>query len=368
MSIYQEKPDQSLNDKINEIEDEIRITPYHKGTEHHIGKLRSRIARLKDKIIESSHKGGSGREGYTVKKHGDATVVLVGPPSVGKSTLINKLTNAQSKVASYEFTTLNVIPGMMEYKDARIQIMDIPGIIEGAEKGKGRGKEVLSVIRGSDLIIIMLEPNKINLLESILTSLRNNGIRINEKRPNIKFEKTLSGGIIIHSNYKQDLSLATIKEIISEMGYKNAEITLNEKVTIDSLIDALSKNRAFLPTLFLINKIDQFKNIRFRNIENYHPILISAEKEIGLEELKEKIWKTLKFVRVYLVRPKEEPSMKNPMIMNVGNTLWDLVIKIGEDFSQKKDHAQIWGTGAKFPEQEVSLQTIVQEGMQVRFI
>jgi len=98
------------------------------------------------------------------------------------------------------------------------------------------------------------------------------------------------------------------------------------------------------------------------------PIFISAEKGIGLEELKEKIWETLGFVNVFLVRTDEEPSFNNPIVMKKGQTLALVAEKIGSEFAKNKRKAKIWGTGAKFPGQEVSLSTKIQEGMQVRFI
>ena len=66
----------------------------------------------------------------------------VGFPSVGKSTLLTTLTGTRSEAAAYEFTTLTCIPGVIHYKDSKIQLLDLPGIIEGASEGKGRGRQV----------------------------------------------------------------------------------------------------------------------------------------------------------------------------------------------------------------------------------
>jgi small GTP-binding protein len=92
---------------------------------------------------------------------------MIGFPSVGKSTLLTKLTGITSlilgtfsKIAAYEFTTLTCIPGVLNYKGAKIQLLDLPGIIEGAKDGKGRGKQVIAVARTCNLIIIVLDATR----------------------------------------------------------------------------------------------------------------------------------------------------------------------------------------------------------------
>ena len=80
------------------------------------------------------------------------------------------------------------------------------------------------------------------------------------------------------------------------------------------------------------------------------------------------IWKALKFVTVYLVKPDMEPDFSDSMIMKSNETLRDVALKIGSDFAESKKLVKIWGSTAKFPGQEVSFDTKVEEGMQIRFL
>src|SRR3989344_4039368 len=119
----------STQDRVQELEQELSKTKYNKRTQKAVGILKAKIAQLKEK---QQSRGGSKTYGFAVSKSGDATVILVGFPSVGKSTLLNTLTGTESEVAAYEFTTLTVIPGLLQYKHSKIQVLDVPGIVHGA--------------------------------------------------------------------------------------------------------------------------------------------------------------------------------------------------------------------------------------------
>lgn len=107
------------------------IDTYNSATEYHLGLLKAKLAKYRAQLLAPSKKGDKG-EGFDVLKSGDARVALIGFPSVGKSTLLSTLTKTESEAANYEFTTLTCIPGVIEYKGANIQLLDLPGIIEGA--------------------------------------------------------------------------------------------------------------------------------------------------------------------------------------------------------------------------------------------
>ncbi len=228
-----------IDEKIKNIEEEIQKTPYNKATSHHIGKLKAKLSKLKEKSLQRKSSASKGK-GFHVKKTGDSTVVLVGFPSVGKSTLLNEITNAESKVGNYKFTTMDIVPGIMEYKGAQIQIFDIPGIITGAAKGKGRGREILSVSRNADLIVIVMDVFNPEHLDIILRELRDVGIRPNEKKPDVTIKRKKLGGVKVSSTTSLNhLNEKTIRSIVNEYGMHNADVLLRDDITIDQFIDVI---------------------------------------------------------------------------------------------------------------------------------
>jgi small GTP-binding protein len=102
--------------------------------------------------------------------------------------------------AAYEFTTLTTVPGQVLYNGAKIQILDLPGIIQGAKDGKGRGRQVIAVAKTCNLIFIVLDVNKPLVDKKVIENeLEGFGIRINKSPPNIVFKKKDKGGIAITS-------------------------------------------------------------------------------------------------------------------------------------------------------------------------
>jgi hypothetical protein len=137
-------------------------TQKNKATSGHLGMLKAKLAKLRRDLLDPTKGpgaggGGGGGDGFDVNKVGDARVGFVGFPSVGKSTLLTKLTGTHSEAAAYEFTTLTAVPGIVRYRGAKIQMLDLPGIIEGAKDGKGRGRQVISTARTCNLILIVLD-------------------------------------------------------------------------------------------------------------------------------------------------------------------------------------------------------------------
>jgi uncharacterized protein len=346
----------SLEEQITAIEDEIRRTPYNKATSGHIGRLRARIAFLRLER-EKRARGKGGGVGYAVRKSGHATVALVGYPSVGKSTLLTHLTGANSQSAAYDFTTVSIIPGMLDAAGASIQILDMPGLVPGASRGRGRGREVLSVVRSADLILFMIDKDHPDF-RGLREELEDAGVRVNTRRPRVIVTPGTRGGLTVTSTVKLTrLDAESAAAIAREFGLHNGSIVFREDATAEQLIDVLAGNRVYLPAILAVNKSDLLTATdRTRICEQakpFEPIFVAAETGQNLDELVLAIVRALAFIRVYLRPPGGEADRVEPLILRGGSRIFELLARLPPDLARTFKSALVWGRSARFPGQTV---------------
>ncbi|MGY5147866.1 MAG: OBG GTPase family GTP-binding protein [Candidatus Nitrosopumilus sp. bin_7KS] len=353
-----------IPEKIKSIQDEMAKTQINKATEKHIGLLKAKIAKLKrEQEEEVVKKSGKKEDGFDVRRSGDATVVFIGLPSVGKSTLLNKMTSANSTIGAFQFTTLTVVPGMMEYRGANIQVLDLPGIIKGASSGKGLGKRILSVARTADLVLLVLDVFQPFHEDVLVNELGNIGIRLNQLPPNITIEKASMGGIAVAQQVKlTKISVDHLKDILHLYGLVSARVVVREDVTSEQLADHIAGNISYSKALTILNKIDLVDDAFLKDLKTKiksDVIEVSANSDTNIELLKEKIYEKLKFIRIYLKPKGGEADFVDPLIAREGDTVEDICNKLHRRLKREFRYGLIWGKSVKFGGQRVGLSHIM---------
>ncbi|KAJ3107378.1 GTP-binding protein [Phlyctochytrium planicorne] len=356
----------SVIEKIKEIEAEMARTQKNKATSYHLGTLKAKLAKLRRELLTpSGGGGGAAGVGFDVAKTGVARVGFVGFPSVGKSTLMSKITGTHSEVGAYEFTTLTTVPGVIQYKGAKIQMLDLPGIIEGAKDGKGRGRQVIAVARTCSLIFITLDVLKpLGDKRVIERELEGFGIRLNKTPPAIFFKKKEKGGVSISSTVPLTfLDNDSIKAILSEYRIHNADVSFKGDYTADDLIDVIEGNRVYIPCIYVLNKIDQISVEELDIVYKIpHSIPISAHHGWNFDELLEKMWEYLNLARIYTKPKGQLPDYSAPVVIRKSeatiekfcNTIHKAILK---DFK----YALVWGSSAKHQPQKVGKEHELQD-------
>ena len=233
-------------ERIADIEKEMSRTQKNKATESHLGTLKAKLAKLKRELLEPAKGGGNSEErGFEVNRYGHGRVALIGFPSVGKSTLLSELTSTESEAASDAYD-VNVHSGVINGNDAKIQLLDLPGIIEGASEGKGRGRQVIAVAKSSDLILMVLDAMKSEAANTtyahkqILTrELEAVGLRLNQTPPRIYVKKKKSGGVQVSDTVPGGLTKIdrkAIMNVLHEYKLNHCEVIFREDCTVDQFI------------------------------------------------------------------------------------------------------------------------------------
>jgi len=283
----------TTTEKIVALEEMLAIMPKHKGTDHLRAELRRRIAKLTQ---ASDKKAAIHRASMVILKEGAAQVVVIGPPNAGKSQLVSSVTNASPTVAEYPFATHTATPGMMEFENIQIQLIDTPPLVSHSTESW----LVPTLIRADALLVIVdLSDDPLTQIEAITTELGNMRIGITNRKAEGEQQ-----GVLRH---------------------KKALIIGNK---ID--LDETSQNYTALQNKY----------------QDQLPVIaISAQKGIGLEELKLKIYQMLDIIRVYTKTPGQKADFNDPIILNRGSTLEDAAASVHKDFQAKLKYARVWGSG-----------------------
>lgn len=306
----------TIEEKILATQELIRVAPKHKGTEKLLKTLKRRLAKLKQELQKQQSRRIGGGPSFAIKKEGAAQVALIGTPNSGKSMLIHWLTSARPEVADYPFTTREPVPGMMQFEDIQIQLVEVPALIEGSSIGRGLGAQPLGVARNADAIALVVDvsADPLEQVKTLVGELEAAGIVLNQgEELEDKPEKTL-----VH---RQAAIIAT-------------------KGDLRGARDGSEKLR--------------------RTFGNRFPIvLVSAEQGGDQEELKRLIFENLKIIRIYTKRPDEKPS-ERPLVLPRGSKVLDVAGVVHKDLVRDLKFARVWGS-ARFPGQQVPRDYTLQD-------
>ena len=232
------------------------------------------------------------KDTLAVEKEGHFQMALVGAPNAGKSALLKALSRRQIKVADYAFTTLKPLPARVDCGGLWIQLVEIPGLIAGAAEGRGQGQALLSVAANAD------------------------------------------GLMIAH------------------------DLTADPQ-ELNIILTELAKTKLSQPLLIVYTKMDTpDSDSRLRAVQTRFPqfksVVVSAEQNLYLEELKEAMRAATGLIRVF---PRSHQAGntpdEKPVIIPANSTVEDFADKIHKDIVQKLKYAKVWGSSVKFPGQQV---------------
>ncbi len=283
----------SPEEKIAGLEEMLAIMPKHKGTDHLRAELRARIAKLTQLAAKKS---GVRRASMLIEKEGAAQVAVIGLPNTGKSQLVASITNASPTVAEYPFTTHSAMPGMMEFENIQIQLIDTPPLAPQSIEWWLRHM----LIRADALLVVVdLNDAPLAQMEDITAQLDKMRISIGEKQ----------------SEGNLDIPL-----------YQKKALIIGNKLDLDNA------RRNYIA---LQNRYENSLTV----------IAISAKEGTSLEELKRAIYQMLDIIRVYTKAPGEKPDFTDPIVLERGSTLEDAAADVHKDFARKLKYARIWGSG-----------------------
>lgn len=302
-------------EKLRYLDEMYGCIPKHKGTDKLRADLRKKMSKLKESVEQSIRSGGSRQTSpYQIDPEGAAQIAVIGPPNVGKSSLVKALTNANPEIGDYAFTTQRPIPGMMLIDNVPVQLIDTPPISPEFDD-----PQLYDLIRRADMILLVVDLQA-TPMDQIDTS----------------------------------INLLTKRHIIPDH--------------LEEAFAHVNRRKFIKPLLVVANKTDDETMD-----EDYevlcelmggscpHLIPLSADNMRHIDAFKQKVFEELKIIRVYSKAPGQEPNFSAPFVLPCGATVEDFAGKVHKDFVEGLRSARVWGEGV-FDGQKVGRDHVLHDG------
>ncbi len=301
----------TTEDKIRTLEELISTIPKHKGTDKLRANFRKRLSKLKA-AAQTKKSAGKRDSAYVIEREGAGQAVLIGQANVGKSALVDALTNASPEVSEFPFTTWSPTPGMMLMENVQVQLIDTPPLNREFIE-----PEFVDLVRRADIILIVVDI---------------------KGDPFQEFEDTVS--------FLENHRIAP----------------LSRKGQYPEVPRFIHK-----PFLILVNKCDDDASLEdfevlTEYLESDCPMIpLSVNTGRNLDQLKLQVFSCLEIIRVYSKAPGKEPDYSSPFVLKIGSTVEEFARKVHLDFYRNLKMAKLWGS-SDFDGQLVGRDYVLEDG------
>ncbi len=288
---------QSAEERVACLEEMLQLIPKHKGTEKLQADLKTRLKETKSEA-QSEKQAPKGGKSFRFPRQGAGTVILLGGPNSGKSRILAELTNAEPNVADFPFSTHEPLPGMMNWEDVKVQLIDTPPVAPGHLE-----PYLLGFVRSSDLVLLCFDGSSDDAAEETASLVEE------------------------FSNRKTHFAAQTAFDE-EDLG----RLSVRTRLVVTRGADPDVETR-----------LDLFREVCALEVPVLRVELTDPE---SCQSLRGDIFEALELIRIYTKRPGQPAERVDPFTIPRGGTVEDLAERVHRDLAKNLKHARVWGASA----------------------
>ena len=362
-------------DKMEKMIEFLKYVPQHKGTLKLRGEIKRKIAVIREDLEDKKRKGtgkSSGGPKLFVEKEGSAQVAILGPTNVGKSCLMQAVTNANVVVSPTKYTTTQPVPGIMDFGDVQFQLVETPAVMEGSGDGRAWGLVTLGVARNADGVILMVDlaDDPVGQVELLVSELEKSRVLVKKPNGRVEVERRHAGTAlrVIVVGKLIDCTLREVENVLRSYKIHDAIVRISGEVSLDDVEDAIFETTTYKPAVIVANKAELPGTIlNLQKLEKYVnnriPIVpVSCERKLGVDGVGKALIQSLGIIRIYTKEPGSRTDTGRPFALKSGTTIGDLAKNIHKEFISNFLFAMVWAKRLPFSPKKVGLNFVLDDG------